>query len=553
MDEKSTDISLNRSIKDNSVDESVHSLATSAASQETITIVNRETGESTVIVKDWTDEEEQKLVWKVDFIVLPILYFAFFILQLDRGNISNVYTDTHFYSMLDLNNTKINIASALFSIGIVVFEIPFNVVLQRVSPSVFLSAQIFLWSLVATLQTKITNIQGFYATRFILGAMEAGFIPGGLYYLSTWYKKSELGFRHTLYFFGNLTAGALSGLIAAGILKDLPGVNGLYGWQWIFLVEGVTGLGYAVIFFLALPESTTYPAAFWNKKWFYFDERERSILRRRILLDDPSKIVSTRKTSHKDIWSTFKNPVPWLHVLISLSILQTITALGSYLPLIIKSMGFSVFEANARSSIPQWATMVTLVILTYTSKRFKARGFTILLVVVWQLAAQIALRELPASASATQRFAALCFLYAPGMVVHVLNSAWLSANVRSPRERSVALAMLIMAANIGGVCGGQILRDSDKPLYRKGFLSLVIVDAFSLLVVAYTIGFYYSKNKKADKLYGKLKSKSLDDEEQNNVVNSLDRGVVYVGFGLDESEKEGLAVNILKSNFRFIV
>ncbi|KAI0461099.1 hypothetical protein LJB42_001114 [Komagataella kurtzmanii] len=537
--------SLNSSEK---VAETVHSLSGSELQYPTVTIINSETGEKTVVVKDWTDEEERRLVRRVDFILIPLLFWAFFILQIDRGNISNVYTDINFYNMLELNNTKINIASALFAIGIVSFEIPFNVALQRLSPSVFLSFQILTWSLIATLQCRITNIHSFYATRFLLGAAEAGFIPGGLYYISTWYKKSELGLRHTLYFFGNLTALSVSGLIAAGILKDLPGVGGLYGWQWIFLIEGVIGVGYAIIFFFLLPELTEHPAAFWNRKWLYFDARERSILRRRVIFDDPSKVVSTRRTNLKDVWSTFRNPVPWFHVLISMSSLQTGTALSSYIPLIIRSMGFSVFEANARSSIPRWCTMALLLILTLTSKYFKPRAASILFAFVWKLSSQIAVRELPDTATPTQRFTALCFLVTVNIVGHVLNSAWLSMNIRSPRERSVALAMLIMAANIGGVCGGQILRDNDKPLYKKGFLALIIVDVFSILVLIATFSYYFYKNRKADKLYGKVEpiNTKADDSPE-----SLDRGVVYVGFGLKNTAEEEADAHRDKFNLSF--
>ncbi|KAI0464144.1 hypothetical protein LJB42_001747 [Komagataella kurtzmanii] len=534
----------------------VNSLHTAEDGVPTLTIINKETGETTVIRKDWTDEEEKKLVLKLDFIVIPLLFFAFFLLQLDRGNIGNAYTDTNLTKMLQLNNYRINIASALFSIGIVVFEIPFNVVLQRVSPSVFLSFQILAWSLVAALQSQVTNLAGFYVTRFLLGSMEAGFIPGGLYYLSTWYKRSELGLRHTFYFYGNFTASAVSGLIAAGILKDLSGVGGLSGWQWIFLLEGVVGIGFSFVFFTFLPDSASHPAAFWNTRWFYFNERERRIMRDRVYVDDPAKSVSTRKTNHRDVWKTVKKPIPWLHFLITVSSMQTTAALSSYIPLIIRSFGYGVFESNARSSIPQWASMVLLLLLSFSSKHIKPRGASVAFVLIWQLASQIALRELPADASATARFTALCFLVTSGAIGHVLNTSWLSVNIKNPRERSVALAMLIMAANIGGICGGQILRDNDKPLYRRAFLSLIILDVVSIAAILFTIGFYYHQNRKLAKLFGKVDiedSREESAEKESTTAESLHE-TVYVGFNdngvVDKEEEENALVK--KPKYRFI-
>ncbi|KAI0460830.1 hypothetical protein LJB42_001565 [Komagataella kurtzmanii] len=517
----------------------VHSLSSTDLQYPTLAIINNETGEETVVTKDWTDEEEQRLVRKLDCIVIPILFFAFFLLQLDRGNISNAYTDTSLTNMLQLDNTRINIASALFSSGIVIFEVPFNIALQRLSPSVFLSSQILIWGIIATIQYRMDNLRSFYVLRFVLGAAEAGFIPGGLYYLSTWYKKSELGLRHTFYYFGNLTASALSGLIAAWILDRLPGYGGLEGWQWIFLIEGIASVGYAIVFLLLLPESAQHPAAFWNHRWFYFNERERSILRQRVILDEPSKIISTEKTSYKDVKNTLKNPVLWLHLMITVSSLQTGSALSSYIPLIIESFGFTVFEANAKSSIPKWCSMILMLILTYTSKHFKPKGASILFALLWQLVSQIMLRELPADATPNQRFTALCFLITAGISGHVLNCSWMSMNFRNPRERSIAFAVLIMAANIGGVTGGQILRNNDKPLYRKGFLALIMLDVFSILAVVVAMGFYFYMNRKADQLYGKLSSIDLEGENDNDSNSYLGR-TVHVGFAAGDLEEEDI-------------
>lgn len=75
-----------------------------------------------------------------------------------------------------------------------------------------------------------------YMDRLLLGLLEGGFIPGALYYLSTWYKRRETSSRTTLFFFGQMFAGATASLISAGLLK-LKGKGGLAGWQWVWLGE----------------------------------------------------------------------------------------------------------------------------------------------------------------------------------------------------------------------------------------------------------------------------------------------------------------------------
>lgn len=104
----------------------------------------------------------------------------------------------------------------------------------QLGPRRWLSLQIFIFGLIATLQVFVENRAGFLAVRCILGLAEAGYIPGGAYTLSTWYTKKQLARRVAIFFFGMFGGNAISPLLASGILK-LDGVHGLRGWQYIFL------------------------------------------------------------------------------------------------------------------------------------------------------------------------------------------------------------------------------------------------------------------------------------------------------------------------------
>lgn len=106
----------------------------STANSSPITIIDADSGEAETITKDWSYEEEMKVTRKLDFLLMPLLFFAFFILQIDRGNISNALTST-LKEDVGLDNNKINVGTALFNIGIVVFEIPSNILLQKFGSS----------------------------------------------------------------------------------------------------------------------------------------------------------------------------------------------------------------------------------------------------------------------------------------------------------------------------------------------------------------------------------------------------------------------------------
>lgn len=523
-----------------------HSTSTSSiisfAHNNTTTIINADNGASESITKDWTDAEEIKVTRKVDSFLMPLLFFAFFILQVDRGNISNALTST-LKEDVGLDNNKINVGTALFNIGIVVFEIPSNILLQKFGPSRWLSFQIVAWSLCATLQSCMTDYRTFLVTRFFMGVLESGYIPGGLYYISTWYTKSQLPLRYTIYFIGNLCASATGSLIAAGILKNVAGTYGLLGWQWIFIIEGVIGIGYGLIFALLIPNSPKDPCPFW-KGFRMFTERESKIIRGRVLLDDPEKISSSENISLADLKDALLQWRIWLHFIFTFAFMQNTQALSTYVPSIVVSLGYSAVSANAMSSIGSWCSTVMLVLLTLLSYYINVKFISIGFITLWQTVFTIALFSISNSDRNNLKFALLTCLITSGAIGHVLNCSWISINVSKPKHRSIAMALLVMAANMAGICAGQILRTNDTPKYHNAFLALSVVSIFSLLVVSCITFQYIWSNRKLEKKYPSLNNQIGEESSTAETkAKKNDNTIVVVGKIEDESHMESLLFN----------
>lgn len=197
-----------------------------------------ETDSGTGVTQSWTEDEEKAVVRKVDRIVMPILMLVFFALQLDRSNAGNALTDK-FLVDVGITQNQFNIGTQLLNAGIVLLEIPSNLVLYRVGPKAWIGTQIFLWGLVATFQAFQKGLGAFLATRLLLGLCESGFIPGSLFTISQWYRAHELSRRYAFFFLGNGVATAAGGLIAYGVLH-MRGVAGLAGWQWLFIVSALS-------------------------------------------------------------------------------------------------------------------------------------------------------------------------------------------------------------------------------------------------------------------------------------------------------------------------
>lgn len=178
--------------------------------------------------------EVRKATLKVDLIIMPFLVLLFCFLQFDRTNIANALTDT-FRKDVNVGNTQINTAQTLFIVGFVITELPFNMISKVMGPERFLPITMVLWGTVTWSQIFLKSASGLYTTRFFVGALEGGYIPGMALYISRYYTNQELALRFAIFWASNSVAGALGGPLSIGLLL-LRGQYGLHGWQWLFLI-----------------------------------------------------------------------------------------------------------------------------------------------------------------------------------------------------------------------------------------------------------------------------------------------------------------------------
>jgi len=193
-----------------------------------------------------------------------------------------------------ITQNQFNVGQQMLSLGIVLTEIPSNMILYRVGPGKWLTLQLFLFGTVSTFQAFQTSYSSFIATRFLLGITESGFIPGGLWTLSTWYTRSETAKRIMIFYFGNQFGQASAKLLAFGILH-MRGVGGKSGWFWLFVLMGTFTIASGFVLGFFLPDSFKNPHSTFLPKWQMFTEREIHILRTRVQFDDPAKGKKKRK------------------------------------------------------------------------------------------------------------------------------------------------------------------------------------------------------------------------------------------------------------------
>ncbi len=178
--------------------------------------------------------ESRRAVLKVDFLIMPVIVLCFCFLQFDRTNIGNALTDT-LRKDINVDNSDINLAQTLFTVGFIITELPFNLVSRYVGPERFLPITMFLWGIATWSQAFLRNGTGLCVARFFIGALEGGYIPGFALYIAKFYTNEELALRYALFWASNSVAGALGGPLSLGLIS-LGGRGGLKGWQWLFII-----------------------------------------------------------------------------------------------------------------------------------------------------------------------------------------------------------------------------------------------------------------------------------------------------------------------------
>ena len=186
---------------------------------------------------------------KVTRRLIPFLFFLYVIAWLDRVNVG--FAALQMNTDLRFGPAVFGFGSGIFFLGYCLCEVPSNLILERVGARIWITRIMVTWGMISVGLMFVRSPTFFYLLRFLLGAAEAGFFPGVIYYLSLWYPAGQRARAIAIF----MTAVPVTGLIGAplsGALLELNGFLGLKGWQWLFLLEGLPAifLGVSVIFYL---------------------------------------------------------------------------------------------------------------------------------------------------------------------------------------------------------------------------------------------------------------------------------------------------------------
>jgi MFS transporter, ACS family, tartrate transporter len=297
---------------------------------------------------------EQTTIRKAAWRLLPLIFFMSFCCIVDRVNLA--YAALTMNADLGLSATMYGLGVSVFFLSFVLFQVPSNLLAERLGPRIWIARIMITWGLVCAGMAFITGFYGFLTLRFLLGVAEAGFFPGMILYLTLWFPRAY----RVRVVAALMVAAPLTGVVGAPLTTSLMQIEafGFHGWQWVFLLEGIPSilLGISVLFLM--PDR---PA---KARWLKPEQREwleQTLLRERNELEAVHGAMS--------IWRAMIEPR-----VVALGMIHLGHAVISYevtyfLPQIIKSIGMSVAQTGFVAAIPWVAGTTGMIVIGWFSGR----------------------------------------------------------------------------------------------------------------------------------------------------------------------------------------
>jgi ACS family tartrate transporter-like MFS transporter len=256
-------------------------------------------------------------------------------------------------------------AVGMFYWGYFIFEVPSNVVLEKVGARVWIARIMITWGIFAGLTAAVTGPTSFAIVRFLLGVAEAGFFPGLIYYFTCWFPRHHHARIVSGFLIGLPVAVAMGAPISTGLMS-LDGLFGLHGWQVMYIAEAIPTVIVGVITFFVLIDRP-------EEAKFLTDEERAWLV---------AKLASERRATEAvrtySLWQAMYNPKVLLLALNYFGIVVASLGMLIFVPQIIKSLGnYSNMTVGWLTMIPYITGAIAMVLWGRLSDRMNERRWNL--------------------------------------------------------------------------------------------------------------------------------------------------------------------------------
>ena len=401
--------------------------------------------------------DARRLYSKISWRLIPYIFLLYILAYLDRVNVG--FAALEMRHDLALSATVYGTGAGIFFLGQGLFDLPSNLLLNKVGPRLWIARIMITWGIIATCMSLVKGAHSFYLLRFLLGVSEAGFFPGMILYLSFWFPSQERARAVAKFMTATSLAGVVGGPLSSFLLK-LEGHAGMHGWQWLFICEGIPTIlgGISVLFLLRdHPDDApwlTDPEKKWLDAELERDRKEGGAADRHNLLD------------------AFKLPMVWILAVIFMLDQIGVYTVNLWMPLVLNSIvhpaaaaAKEVTSSAGASQIARYATLpyvaaaIFTVIVGWSSDRTQDRK--------WHGAACLLLAAIGCGWAATAHslpIALLAFTLTAIGFWSLMGPFWaLPTRVLGGQAAAGGVAIITMIGSLGGFLGPYVtgrLRDA---------------------------------------------------------------------------------------------
>ncbi|QKJ87628.1 MFS transporter [Paramixta manurensis] len=413
-----------------------------------------------------------KIAWRL----VPLFVLCFVVAYFDRVNIS--FAKLQMQSQLDLSNSAYGLGAALFFVGYLLFEIPSNLILVRVGARRWIARIMISWGLASMAMMLVHNETLFYALRFILGACEAGFVPGVVYYFTQWFTAEQRGRVNAFFFSSSALSGIIGGPLSGGVLKYMDGLASLAGWQWLFLVEGIPSLILGLVVWRFLDDKVA------DARWLRPAEKQRL-----------TEIIAAEQqhASHHLFRHALASPATWLLSLAYIGMCAGVYGIFFWMPQLVHSAGtVDPFIIGLLTILPNLAALIGSVLIgRHSDKRNERR---------WHLFACLAAGTLGyigcgVFANATLPLVGSLMIAMTGLV-SAFGLFWtLPPRIMSDQAAAGGVALINSLGQLGGVFAPWLVgwvRDQTGSA-TVGLYTIAVICALTALLLTWGIRFGHAR------------------------------------------------------------
>jgi MFS family permease len=435
-------------------------------------------------------EFEKATYFKVAYRLIPFLFLCYIVAFLDRVNVG--FAKLQMAGDLGYSDAVYGFGAGIFFIGYFIFEVPSNVILERVGARMWIARIMITWGLISSAFMFSGQIHwgaiatafgcgdaqfSFYFLRFWLGVAEAGFFPGIILYLTYWFPGARRAKMVALFMTAIGVSNLIGSPVSGAIMQFMDGAAGLRGWQWLFLLEGIPSVVIGVLVFAFLPDGP--------KSTTWLTPQEKDMVVKRVEEDDADKKLLGGGHSLTD---AFKDGRVWALCAVYFCGAVTFYAVSFWMPTIVQELGIDkkdYFKVGLLSMIPWGASIISMVYWGSHSDRTSERrwhsasgflvkmiGLLILAVVPhWPIASMFALT-----------------LITIGWGAYVVTFWSLPTAFLSGTAAAAGIALINSVGNLGGYFGPDMIgriRTATGGATEAAFFVLAAVALLGALIILF--------------------------------------------------------------------